>query len=123
MIVWDLLCITQTNMTVHLGSPERTPHSHVKLSTHGWLIIILVAGNVTDITSTSIMGAEKCCLTLEYSATRACPRVACARNANKIVPTLPDPMTPIARSRRPPKMAMIRWSGRVNHHRLPRQII
>lgn len=42
-------------MTVHLGSPERTPHSHVKLSTHGWLIIILVAGNVTDITSTSIM--------------------------------------------------------------------
>lgn len=41
-------------MTVHIGSPERTPHSHVKLSTHGWLII-LVPGNVTEITTTMIV--------------------------------------------------------------------
>lgn len=38
-------------MTVHLGNPERTPHSHVKLSTHDWLVIIPVPGNVTEITA------------------------------------------------------------------------
>lgn len=33
------------------ASREPTSHSHVKLSTHDWLIIIPVPGNVTEITA------------------------------------------------------------------------
>ena len=42
-IVWDVQATMTSLHTVHFGSPERTPHSHVKraISTHGWLIILV----------------------------------------------------------------------------------